>query len=92
MQILLDSGASANTICARLVQNHKKNKLKFPVTWETASGSIDTTETIDIKFQISELNNSTTVTKTFHVCNQKIPYNVILGRTALQHLGMMLGF
>ena len=62
------------------------------MTWETASGSFDTTETVDAKFQMPEFNDSTTVTQTFHVCKQKMPYDVILGITALQHLGMTLDF
>ena len=88
----MDSGASANTIRARLVKNYKKKDLKFPLTWETTNGSFDTTETVEAKFQMPEFSDSTTVTQTFHVCEQKMPYDVILGRNALQQLGITLDF
>ena len=62
------------------------------MTWETTNGSFDTTETVETKFILPEFSESTTLTQTFHVCDQKMPYDVILGRNTLQQLGIVLDF
>ena len=74
------------------MKNHKKMEVKFPVTWETTNGSFNTTETVEVKFQMPEFSKSTTFTHTFHVCDQEISYEVILGHEALKQLGIILDF
>ena len=62
------------------------------MTWETANDSFDTTETVDVKFQMPEFTESATVTQMFHVCEQKIPYDAIIGQNTLKQLGITLDF
>ena len=73
VRILLDSGASANTIRARHVKNYFKKTLKIPVTWETTNGSFMTWGMVTERIRFLEFNKSATVKQTYHVCNQKIP-------------------
>jgi len=41
---------------------------------------------------LPEFHESATVTQTYHVCHQKIPYDVIIGRETLHRLGISLDF
>ena len=66
--------------------------LKIPVTWETANGSFITSETVTARLRLPEFNESATVKQTFHVCDQKMPYDIIMGRETLQKLGIVLDF
>ena len=66
--------------------------LKIPVTWETANGSFMTSETVTAQIRMPEFNESATGKQTYHVCHQKIPYDVIIGRETLQQLGISLDF
>ena len=62
------------------------------MTWETANGSFMTSETVTAQIRLPEFKESATVKQTYHVCNQKIPYDVIIGRETLQQLGISLDF
>ena len=62
------------------------------MTWETANGSFITSKTVTARIRLPEFHESATVTQTYHVCHQKIPYDVIIGRETLQQLGISLDF
>ena len=62
------------------------------MTWETANGSFMTSETVTARLRFPKFNELATVKQTYHVCNQKIPYDVIIGRETLQQLGISLDF
>ena len=56
LRVLLDSGASTNTIRARHVKHHKRKILKFPFKWETTNGTFKATEKVDAKLQMLEFS------------------------------------
>ena len=60
--------------------------------WETTNGSFIASEIILAWIHLHEFNKSATVEQTFHACNQKIPYDIIIGRETLQLFCITLDF
>lgn len=92
LQILLDTGAMANTMCTLLVPHHAKRKSKNPIKWITACGDFTTTDVASLEFILPKFWEQVYISSDFHVCNHKIGYDMIMGQETLQKLGIIIDF
>ena len=92
IRVLLDSGASASLINEKWVKRLRVRD-KSTTKWRTAAGPIETTSKCRIQFSLPELSPTRLVTWPVHVdINDRIPYDMIIGRDLRSELGIMLDF
>jgi len=91
LKVLLDSGASTSLVQASAVKKlrHKKTRSE---TWTTAAGTFQTTHTTDVEFKLPEFSSSRIIKANFHIMENHIKYDMILGRDILSDLGIDLLF
>ena len=93
LQVLLDSGGSANLIEKRHVgRNFEIKNSKQPVTWTTANGKFVTNKLVVPEFHLPEFDERVTIKQPFHVCEHRLGYDMIIGRETLAELGFIIDF
>jgi hypothetical protein len=90
---LIDSGSSGSLINSDIVQKGNFTTLinKKPIQWDTATGTLLTQGTVDIKKRcLPQFTTDRHVASTFHTLTKRPndKYDVILGRDLLQSIGL----
>ncbi len=91
IRILFNSGASKSILFKGLV---KKLRLKktTPTNWNTAAGTMKTSHTTKVQFNLNEFNGRKIIEWEFHMAEQEFSYDMIIGRDLLTKLGIIINF
>ena len=93
LRILLDSGASKSIIHSSYLRKGEFRKNDVAHEWSTMAGTFKTTRRTEVKLKLPELSDTAEMSVCCHVSKQqKINYDLILGREILRELGINLDF
>lgn len=96
LTILLDTGASSSIVSKEVVKNSdiKCAKTAQKTVWNTPSGKMCTGRVALVQFVLDEFSTRKTITWKFHVAasEQKLGYDMIIGRDLLRDLAMIIDF
>ena len=91
LKVLLDSGASSTIVHSKYTSALPTQKC--PVTeWKTPNGTFRTGTKVIARFQLPELNETSTIEYPVHVTDHLGGYDMVLGRDLLHELGIKLSF
>ena len=91
VKILFDSGASETIIVRDIVRKHKLYKTA-PKQWNTAAGVVSTKYKTRIQFNLPEFYESKVIQCYAHVFQNKMNYDMIIGRDLMSILGIIIDF
>ena len=93
LRVLFDSGGSANLVQKRHIgENFPLLKMKAPVTWSTANGKFHTYKIVVPVIQLPEFDERVDIQQPFHVFENNLGYDMIIGRKTLAELGFIINF
>eukprot|EP00980_Cylindrotheca_fusiformis_P019054 scaffold6427_cov78-Cylindrotheca_fusiformis.AAC.1 len=92
IRALCDSGASTTIMDKKFAKKLRIRKDNNTV-WNTAGGTLTTTEKAKIRFQLPQLSTTMTVATDVHLTNGiSDRYDIIIGRDLMRELGLKLNF
>ena len=91
IRILFDSGASETIIKSDLIKNLKSQKTSSQ-QWNTAAGKVSTNKMAKLMFNLPEFYETKIVQCWAHVFENKLNYDMIIGRDLMTKLGININF
>lgn len=91
LRVLFDSGASGSIVLSKHCAKARTTKVPTK-TWETSAGKFQTDRQIKLDFLLPEFSESKQVQLPMTILEADMKYDIILGRDALNALGMILDF
>ena len=92
LRALLDSGGSGCLINEKFTKKLKLREISSKAKWNTPAGTLTTKGKVRAQFTLPELHDNRVVEWEFHVTNNLVNYDMIIGRDMLEDLGIDIQF
>ena len=89
--ILFDSGSEESVIQKNTLGKYISENTT-PTLWSTAGGDLTTYAKTKVEFTLPEFYENTLLVWKMHVFDQKLNYDIIIGRDLMRELGIKLDF